>query len=34
MGFSCDAQMMLYELKLLDFLQKVGQVEKVISNLR
>lgn len=22
-----DAQMMLYELKLLDFLQKVGQVE-------
>lgn len=34
MGFSCDAQMMLYGLKLLDFLQKVGQVEKVISNLR
>ena len=34
MGFSCDARMMLYGLKLLDFLQKVGQVEKVISNLR
>ncbi len=31
MGFSCkskiDAQMMLYELNLLDFLKKVGQIE-------
>lgn len=32
MDFSCksknDAQMMLYGLNLLDFLQKIGQVEK------
>ena len=36
MGFSyerkTDAQMMLYGLNLLNFLQKIGQVEKVISN--